>query len=456
MRAAARILAGAFALLVFCAVFFTLSTTVAQDAEATPCAQVIDVPAGVQDEMERIKAYVAEAPDRPLDQVLAVYTYFCLNYEYDYTMTYRGVDDIMVSGTGLCEAYALAFRYVMDELGIPCAYVEGDTPAVYHAWNAVQIDGQWYWLDPTFDDYKADGYRVNRHFFLKSDAVFLENHTPRLWYGPAGERTVEACPSTRFDSFWWNGDDVLEHDAAVPFEGGWAYRSRAAGAMVKRSEAAEGAGVERLSSEAAARVGLQVRGREQLLSLDDVEAAPTVTGISIDGGDLSCAETGRRLTASFAEGSAGALPVVWASSDSTVADIGPDGRLVPKKPGQSVITAKTCDGAHEARVTLTVPGIQTVEGSACRIAAAESGCGMLSWDAVPGARSYRLVLRSQTRGLRFMQHDIVQLEVQVCELELDDMTEREDYYFELSAVFDEGLGNTNILAAYHSDDLITG
>ncbi len=453
MRAAIRILAG---FLVFSVAFtlFTLAPApISPDAEATPYAQVIDVPAGVQTEMENIKRFAADAPSDPLDQVLAVYTYFCLNYEYDYTYTYRGVDEIMESGTGLCEAYALAFRFAMDELGIPCAYVEGDTPAVYHAWNAVQLDGQWYWVDPTFDDYKADGYRVNRQYFLKSDEVFLATHTPRLWYGPSGEREVQACTSTRFDSCWWNSSDVRAHDTVVPYDGGWAYVSRDQGTLVKRGSASQDAAVAPVADDAKGKVGIRVRGSSELLPLDDVETSPTIAGISIDGGDHTAPVGGEKLSVSFADGSTGTLPIVWTSSDRSVADVQPDGRVVCKKPGQTTVKARTCDGSAEAQAVVTVPGFDTVTWRECGIEAGEagSGTGTLSWEPVDGAVAYRVVLTSQTGGLRFMQHDIVQIESQVTQLELVDMNSRQDYYFEIHPIFAGGMGNTNILATYHRD-----
>ena len=451
MRAAIRILAGFLVLSVALVVLLRAPTPISPDVEATPYAQVIDVPPGVQTEMENIKRFAADAPSNSLDQVLAVYTYFCLNYEYDYTCTYRGVDEIMESGTGLCEAYALAFRFAMDELGIPCAYVEGDTPAVYHAWNAVQLDGQWYWLDPTFDDYKADGYRVDRQYFLKSDEVFLATHTPRLWYGPSGEREVQSCTSTRFDSCWWNGTDVRAHDAVVPYDGGWAYFSRDAGALVKRGSASQDAGVSPLAGDAQDKVGLRVRGNSVLLPLDDVEASPTIAGISIDGGDHVAPAAGEKLSVSFADGSSGTLPIVWTTSDRSVADVQPDGRVVCKKPGKVTVKAATCDGAAEAQIELSVPGFDTVTWRECGIEGGAAGEGTLSWEPVEGAVAYRVVLTPQTGGLRFMQHDIVQIESQVTQLELVDMNSRQDYYFEVHPVFAAGMGNTNILATYHRD-----
>lgn len=63
------------------------------------------------------------------------------------------------SGTSF--AYARTFKAVMDELGIPCIYVEGNeyTPEEKdaesynsHAWNCVYLDNEWYIIDLAYDD----------------------------------------------------------------------------------------------------------------------------------------------------------------------------------------------------------------------------------------------------------------------------------------------------------------
>lgn len=50
----------------------------------------------------------------------------------------------------VCQGYALAFKVLMDRAGIPCCYVKSD--AMNHAWNMVQLDGNWYHVDVTWDD----------------------------------------------------------------------------------------------------------------------------------------------------------------------------------------------------------------------------------------------------------------------------------------------------------------
>ena len=54
----------------------------------------------------------------------------------------------LVSGSGVCEAYAEAFKLLCDTAGIPCVSMY----SFDHEWNAVKLDGKWYYVDVTWID----------------------------------------------------------------------------------------------------------------------------------------------------------------------------------------------------------------------------------------------------------------------------------------------------------------
>ena len=77
----------------------------------------------------------------------------------------------------VCQGYALAFKVLMDRAGIPCCYVKSD--AMNHAWNIVQLDGNWYHVDVTWDDPSYVGIedwtgRIKRENLLCSDAEITD------------------------------------------------------------------------------------------------------------------------------------------------------------------------------------------------------------------------------------------------------------------------------------------
>lgn len=130
----------------------------------------------------------------------ALHDYLVLNNEYDMRYYSGGMPRIsytaygaLVNRTSVCAGYALAYERLMDQVGIPCEYVTGMTTNGYHAWNIIQIDGEWYHVDVTWDDPTPDreGY-VRYKYFLKSDKAMSRDHVS--W------EASHTCTSTKYDN----------------------------------------------------------------------------------------------------------------------------------------------------------------------------------------------------------------------------------------------------------------
>lgn len=70
----------------------------------------------------------------------------------------RSICGVFLDGKAVCEGYARAIQYLLQKCGIECAEVAGfiqkenGDPDGAHAWNIVKIDGDYYYLDTTWDD----------------------------------------------------------------------------------------------------------------------------------------------------------------------------------------------------------------------------------------------------------------------------------------------------------------
>lgn len=57
---------------------------------------------------------------------------------------------VMVKGVGVCQSYSMTMKLLCELCGVECrvltGYMSGDLP---HAWNVVNLDGKWYWIDAT-------------------------------------------------------------------------------------------------------------------------------------------------------------------------------------------------------------------------------------------------------------------------------------------------------------------
>ncbi|MBQ8582791.1 MAG: hypothetical protein IJ487_03525 [Ruminococcus sp.] len=82
----------------------------------------------------------------------------------------------LVDGEANCEGYAKAFNLLASRLGLRSVLVTGTTDdGENHAWNQVNIDGQWYNVDVTWDDADVSGV-VRRTYFLCDDEEFRRRH----------------------------------------------------------------------------------------------------------------------------------------------------------------------------------------------------------------------------------------------------------------------------------------
>lgn len=62
----------------------------------------------------------------------------------------------------VCEGYSKAFQLLCHEIDVPCVTISGSG----HMWNAVQVDGQWYYMDCTWNDPTPDRNYSSRTYFL--------------------------------------------------------------------------------------------------------------------------------------------------------------------------------------------------------------------------------------------------------------------------------------------------
>ena len=121
------------------------------------------------------------------ETVVNVHDWILANNEYDDSYSYYSAEAVIFRGTGVCNSYARLFRLLMERLGIPVRYVGGyamGEPDSGHAWNTVQIDGQWYGMDLTWDDGFSGLFCTYQYCGLPDELMNL-SHTPTQ-YAPGG------------------------------------------------------------------------------------------------------------------------------------------------------------------------------------------------------------------------------------------------------------------------------
>ena len=136
----------------------------------------------------------------------AKYIYNCLLDMVEYTDQkdqYFDIRGALLNKATNCNGYAHALKFLFDKADIPCIVVYGSTDGGWHAWNAIQLDGQWYWVDSTWGDSTN-----NRDFyFCMTDSELFTDHTVHRKAAYAGWETSQTfvfptCTDTKYREWW--------------------------------------------------------------------------------------------------------------------------------------------------------------------------------------------------------------------------------------------------------------
>ena len=134
------------------------------------------------------------------NDIKIVHDYLVDNIEYDTTISKNNIYDVygaLINHVAVCEGYARSFKYILDNMGIPCVLVigtgtnsRGETER--HAWNYVQLQNEWYAVDCTWDDpVVVGGGEVSQSskykYFLKGSNEFLKDHSPSGQFTEGGK-----------------------------------------------------------------------------------------------------------------------------------------------------------------------------------------------------------------------------------------------------------------------------
>lgn len=152
-------------------------------------------------EINQIKdELVSRKTGNTYDDIKMVHDYIVENTEYDTSISKPNIYNMygaLVNKDAVCEGYARAFKYIMDNMDIPCVLVIGqgtnsNGQTENHAWNYVCLDSGWYAIDCTWDDPVVNGsghvsQSSKYKYFLKGSTNFNKEHTPSGQFTPNGK-----------------------------------------------------------------------------------------------------------------------------------------------------------------------------------------------------------------------------------------------------------------------------
>lgn len=119
------------------------------------------------------------------EKIKTIHDYLVDNISYEETLSKTNIYNIygaLIQKECVCEGYAKAFKYLLDEAQIESIIVIGvatnsQNETENHAWNYVKFEEEWYAVDVTWDDpIVIGGGDVNngsryKYFLVKSDEI---------------------------------------------------------------------------------------------------------------------------------------------------------------------------------------------------------------------------------------------------------------------------------------------
>lgn len=118
-----------------------------------------------------------------------LYEWLIDHTEYDRTAeNNQNICSVFLQGRSVCQGYAKAMQYMLQKAGIQCVLVTGFTNGERHGWDLVRVNGEYYYLDPTWGDasYASGGTEsaldgfvppINYDYFLVTTDEITRTHS---------------------------------------------------------------------------------------------------------------------------------------------------------------------------------------------------------------------------------------------------------------------------------------
>ena len=157
------------------------------------------------------------------EKALYFHEYITANFDYDYPAYFGQVTradgeqysayGMLKNGMAVCEGYSNLYAMLLNKVGVPAKLVT--SIELGHAWNAVRIDGDWYFADATWDDlyYGYKGFVKHENFLTTRDELVNSStkHDSTDWVDSfKNDMYSAAVPTTFSTAFWRNNAKTIQ------------------------------------------------------------------------------------------------------------------------------------------------------------------------------------------------------------------------------------------------------
>lgn len=163
----------------------------------------------IQAIVDQANAYGTNA----MDKETFVYNYIADHCIYNENALHNSSPyGVLIDQEAACLGISRTFQWILNELGIPCMTIGGYTPnkETGHAWNVVNLDGQYYSVDLTADTIQIDkdNYKLYLYFNV------TDENLRDLYELTEGIPEVPACTETAYNYYTYYNLEVSTYEEA--------------------------------------------------------------------------------------------------------------------------------------------------------------------------------------------------------------------------------------------------
>lgn len=148
------------------------------------------------------------------EKALCAYEYLIKNTEYDEAAAHseadcynyaHGIAGVMLKGKAVCSGYAKTFQYLMSKHNVVCTLVTGETSKERHAWNLINLYGNYYYIDVTWGDpvfsnrEKKNSDYISYDYFCITTDELMKSHRPKF------DDQMPKCVANKYNYYHYYG-----------------------------------------------------------------------------------------------------------------------------------------------------------------------------------------------------------------------------------------------------------
>ncbi len=116
----------------------------------------------VEQKVEQLVKECKEKCSTDFEKAVWLHDWIVENADYDGKFRYCAIEGVLARGVGTCESYHRAYEMLLNKAGINTGRITGNG----HVWTAVQMDGNWYQVDSTWDGDAANKNTYKKHMYF--------------------------------------------------------------------------------------------------------------------------------------------------------------------------------------------------------------------------------------------------------------------------------------------------